>query len=334
MRMMGQKMWKTEPKIELHLHLDCSLSYLFVQAFEPNITLDAYRKDFVAPAKCKDLAEFLTYTRRSLELMQTEFGLRLAAQDVVRQLLEDRVIYAEIRYAPLLHVQQGLSGDDVVAIVSDELLKQRAIHPSLETRLLLCTLRHFTTRQSQQTADLVWRHAPKGVVVGIDIAGDEANFPLDAHAQVFDQVFARHIPITAHAGESKGPESVWETLKKLHPSRLGHGIRSWEDKNLISYLISHRIHLEVCPSSNIQTAVYGHYSQHPVNRLFKAGVSLSINTDGRALNNISLGQEYDRLHQIFGWTKREFRQCNVNALKAAFIAPDLRQRFINFIKNS
>lgn len=325
-------MWKTEPKVELHVHLDCSLSYLFVQTFEPNITPDAYYKDFVAPAKCKDLAEFLTYTRRSLELMQTEHGLRLAVQDVVRQLLEDHVIYAEIRYAPLLHIQQGLSADDVVAIVSEELGQQKIAHPTLEARLLLCTLRHFTFRQSQETASLARRYAPKGVVVGFDIAGDEANFSLDAHLPVFDQMLAQGIPITAHAGESKGPQSVWETLKKLHPSRIGHGIRSFEDKNLIPYLISHNIHLEVCPSSNIQTGVYDYYEQHPVNRLFKAGVSLGINTDGRALNNVSLNQEYERLHQVFGWTRKEFQQCNLNALRAAFVQPDLRQHLINFIK--
>lgn len=316
-------MWKYMPKVELHLHLDCSLSYDFVRRFVPAITNHDYQNHFVAPAKCRDLAEFLTFTKAPLQLMQTEYGLRQSVSDLAQQLQSDHVIYAEIRFAPLLHVLMGLSADDVVEIVADE-ISQQAQHTHIQMRLILCTLLHFNERQAMITADLVQRFMKGGVVVGFDVAGDEANFALDNQQKSFEILGRAGVALTAHAGEYKGAKNVWNTLTTLYPKRLGHGVRSIEDPALISYLRKHQIHLEVCPTSNIQTGVYSEYRQHPVHKLLQAGVSLGINTDGRALNNTSLCNEYQRLHETFGWSGREFYQCNHNALQAAFIDSDMK----------
>ncbi|MDZ7690286.1 MAG: hypothetical protein U5K69_03870 [Balneolaceae bacterium] len=118
-------------------------------------------------------------------------------------------------------------------------------------------------------------------MVGFDIAGDEKGFPLDNHIKAYQLAGEHDISRTAHAGEAEGPESVWETIQKLNPTRIGHGVRSCEDTELLDFIQRHNIHLEICPTSNIQTDVYDSYSDHTIDKLYKEGISVSINTDGR-----------------------------------------------------
>src|SRR6266516_3465751 len=222
------------PKIELHLHLDCSLSYEVVAKIDPSITREAYLRDFVAPTKCASLADFLTRAPRAIALMQTADRLRMVVKDLFEQLQRDSVLYAEIRFAPLLHTEQG-----------------------------------------------IFR--------------------------------------TAHAGEASGAESVWETLKHLRPTRIGHGVRSSEDPALVAVLRAEQIHLEICPMSNIQTNIYETYADHPIDRLYRESLSLGVSTDTRMITPVTLRQEYEQLHHCFGWDRQHFLRCNLSALQAAFL---------------
>lgn len=313
-------------KVELHLHLDCSLSYNVVQKIDPSITREAYHKNFVAPAKCTNLADFLARAPQGIALMQTEQQLQLVVADLFEQLQHDNVLYAEIRFAPLLHTKQGLAAHQVVAIV--EAATEAAVNATgVEARLILCTLRHFSTEQSLETVQLVedFRHTR---VAALDIAGDEAGYPIAAHVAAFRYARERNIPRTTHAGEASGPESVWETLAQFAPSRIGHGVRSIEDPTLVEHLREHNIHLEVCPACNVQTDIYPTYADHPIDQLFRAGVALNVNTDTRTITNVTLNEEYKQLHQVFGWGQEHFLQCNLHALHAAFIPNDLRSRLI------
>ena len=268
---------KALPKVELHLHLDCSLSYAVVSRLNPAITREEYLHDFIAPARCTNLVDFLTRAPKSIALMQTEEGLRLVTFDVFEQLQRDNVFYAEIRFAPLLHTEKGLTAENVVEIIEKATAKASQA-TGIEARLILCTLRHFSAEQSLQTVKLVERF--KGTrVAALDIAGDEAGFPLDAHIPAFQYAIQNEIARTAHAGEGSGAESVWETLNLLRPSRIGHGVRSIEDPALIAHLRKEHIHLEVCPTSNLQTNIYDSYADHPINRLYDAGLSLTPAND-------------------------------------------------------
>jgi adenosine deaminase len=314
----------TLPKIELHLHLDCSLSFEIVSRLNPAITLAEYQNDFIAPAKCTNLADFLTRAPKGIQLMQTEHELRLVTADMFQQLQRDGVIYAEIRFAPLFHTEKGLSPEQVVEIV-ESATAQASELTGIEARLILCTLRHFSEEQSLQTAQLVKRF--KGTrVAALDIAGDEAGFGIDKHRAAFQFAIDHNLYRTAHAGEAKGPESVWETLKYFNPSRIGHGVRSTEDAKLLAHLKQQKIHLEVCPSCNVQIDIYDTYADHPIDRLYKAGLSVGVNTDARTIVNTTLTQEYERLHQVFGWGKEYFLRCNLNALHAAFLPDSIKQR--------
>lgn len=315
------------PKVELHLHLDCCLSHEAVKQLQPEIKEHEYLDKFIAPGKCTDLADFLTRTGPPLDLMQTPQGLTLATEDLFRQLKKDNIIYAEIRFAPLQHLAKGMSPENVVAVV-EESVARMIKETGIEARIILCTLRHFDEEQSMTTAVLA-EDFRGTTVTGLDLAADEAGFPLDAHIKAFEYARHRYIPFTAHAGEARGAESVAETLEYLKPSRIGHGVRSIEDKKLLKFLAAEGIHLEVCPSCNVQIDVFDSYKNHPVNRLFETGVSLGINTDTRTITNISLSDEYKRLQEVFDWNKNHFLTCNRNALNAAFLPGSKKEELIH-----
>jgi len=314
----------TLPKVELHLHLDCSLSFKVASRLDPSLTRKEFDAEFIAPPQCTSLADFLTRAPRGFQLMQTEEALRLATEDLFEQLAADHVIYAEIRFAPLLHREKDLSPDAVVSAMNratEECIQATGI----EARLILCSLRHFNADQSLLTARLVERF--KGsCVVALDLAGDEAGFALAPHIPAFRFAIEHGVRRTAHAGEAAGATSVWETLRAFEPERLGHGVRSIEDIALVEYLKAQRIHLEVCPSSNVQTRVVEEYQNHPVDRILRSGLSLGINTDARTITNVTLDEEYARLHQHFGWSDREFVACNRAALDAAFLDESTKKR--------
>ena len=191
--------FKSLPKVEIHLHFDCSLSYAVVSRLNPSITPEDYRNDFIAPDKCINLVEVLTRSSNSVALMQTEEQLRLVTYDVFEQLQQENVCYAELRFAPLLHTTKGLSAEEVVAIV-DAVAASASQATGVEARIILCTLRHFTTEQSLQTVKLVERF--KGSrVVAFDIAGDEAGYPLEPHIPAFQFAAQNGIQYTKKTGE-------------------------------------------------------------------------------------------------------------------------------------
>ncbi|MDX1586934.1 MAG: adenosine deaminase [Balneolaceae bacterium] len=307
----------THPKVELHLHLDSSLSYRIARKLDNSLNPKSFRDKFVAPPKCKDLNDYLVRVARQVNLLQSAEALAMASEDLVRQLAEDGVIYAEVRYAPLLHIRDGLQPEEVVETVSHT-LSEASRDTDLEVRVILCTLRHFSEKQSMQTAELAHEYRDANIVA-LDIAGDESGFPLDAHRQAFEYAKDHGLMTTAHAGEAEGPDSVIDTLESLHPHRVGHGVRSHEDQKLVTHLKNQDIHLEICPTSNIQTDIYHSIRDHTISELFETGVSLSINTDGRTTSNVTLTEEYQKLTDAFGWGTQEFRICNLNAAEAAFL---------------
>ena len=317
------------PKIELHLHLDCSMSFESVGALVPGMTLERYRAEFLAPKKCVNLVDYFRYLAAPLALLQTEHALRIATIDLLRQLADDNVIYAEIRFAPHLHQHEGLRTEEVIEIVIAAVNEGKMLYP-VEARLILCTLRPDDTAQGFEILSLAEKYATQGVG-GIDLAGDEAGYGLAEHIAVFRRAADRGINVTAHAGEATGAKSVEEVVTQLGVRRVGHGVRSIEDPAVIDLLLEHKVHLEVCPSCNIQIDVFESYADHPVDRLRKSGIALSINTDARGPTDLTLRQEYQRLEATFGWTRRDFVAANLDAINAGFIEEPLRNKIRNLV---
>lgn len=290
---------------------------------QPEISFEAYKASFIAPPKCTDLADYISRAIKGVELMQTAEELRLVTLDLLEQLEADQVIYAEIRFAPLLHTAKGLTSEEVVQIVN-EAIEEGTKDKQVTAKLILCTLRHFSEDQSMETIRLVEQFTGTHVV-GFDIAADEAGFPIDNHISAFRYAKEKGIPCTAHAGEAKGADSVWETLENFQPNRIGHGVRSAEDPKLLEYLKAHDIHLEICPTSNVQTDVFDHIEHHTCDMIYNSGVSMSINTDARTISNVSLADEYQLLVKVFGWEKAHFLRCNLEAIRHAFIPEEEKE---------
>ena len=303
--------------------MDCSLSYAAVARLDESVSLEEYQRDFIAPPRCTNLADFLTRAPRGFKLMQDEAALALVVEDLFEQLAADGVLYSEIRFAPLLHLERGLTPEQVVAAV-DRATESCVRSSGIQARLILCTLRHFDREQGLVTANLVQQFRGSRVAA-LDIAGDEAGYPIDAQVPAFRFAIDHGLDRTAHAGEARGPDSVWETLREFQPSRIGHGVRSIEDPNLIDHLKRERIHLEVCPTSNLQTGISREFAEHAVDELYRAGVPLSINTDTRTITNITLTEEYRNLQEHFGWTSADLLACNQAAIDAAFVEESIKR---------
>ena len=320
------------PKVELHLHLDCSLSYDVVSQIDPSITLEEYSANFIAPAKCSNLADFLSCAPSSFPLMQTEEHLRLVTLDLFEQLRRDGVLYAELRFAPLLHTEKGLSAHQVVASV-ESATAQAVRSTGIEARIILCTLRFYSKEQSLETVKLV-EDFRGTYVAGFDVAADTPGNVIDAHVAAFQYARDNNIPYTAHAGETRGLENVWDTVRYFAPSRIGHGVSSIKDPALLEHLRRHQIHLEAYPSCNVQTNCYDTYADHPIDKLYRAGISVGVNTDTRTICNVTLTQEYEKLNRVFGWQAEHFLQCNTNALQAAFIPDQTRKELTSRLEEA
>jgi adenosine deaminase len=315
------------PKIELHNHLDCALSFDAVHAIDSSVSREDFDARFVAPRRCESLADYLTYTFIYRNLLQTEAALRIAVQDVFAQLQVDNVIYGELRFAPMVHTQLGLTPEEVVRTVADETSTQISM-TGIEASIILCTLRDFSASQSMETADLVRQFAETTPVAAMDIAGDEIAYPLTPHLPAFHSVRAAGLGITVHAGEAGGPDSVMEALDFTRTRRIGHGVRSIEDDALIERLKEERIHLEMCPICNLQTNAVPSMDAHPVDALYRRGVSLGISTDTRGVTANSLTEEYEALEKTFSWKLGDFGRVNRYALEAAFASDEVKESLV------
>ena len=319
------------PKVELHLHLDCSLSFDVVNRINPLIEIDEYKSSFQAKPNSSSLNDYINCADRAIELMQKRENLELVVEDLFKQLKKENVIYAEIRFAPLLHCSQKLDENKVVEIICNK-AKIKTKKNDINYGLILCTLRHYSKKQSLKTVRLVNQYKNNGVV-GFDIAADEAGYPLDNHIEAFNYAKSNGLNITAHAGEAKGPESIWESIKKLHTKRIGHGVRCVEDLELVSYLSENDYHLEISLTSNIKTRTYKTFEEHPLNKIYNSSISISLNTDGRTISNTDLNLEYKIAEEKFGWTIDKIKKCNLEAIKHSFTSSSNKSKLIEKIIN-
>jgi adenosine deaminase len=301
-----------------------------VKKISPKITNHQFNNEFIG-STCSCLKDYIKCADRAVEIMQTKEQLELVTSDLFKQLKKDNVIYAEIRFAPLLHLKGGLSSTEVVKIIS-QITKNESIKTGIEAGLILCTLRHYSAEQSMETVNLV--NDFKGSnVIGFDLAADEAGYPIKNHIKAFKFAYDNKIHCTAHAGEAMGPESIIETLDLLKPKRIGHGVRSFEDPNLIERLKKEKIHLELCLTSNMVTKVYKDFFNHPIDELYKKNLSISINSDGRTISNTNLCKEYSLISKHFMWDDNDFLNCNINAINASFASEKLKSKLLNILNS-
>ena len=289
------------PKADLHCHLDGSLrpSTLLDLSTERGLTLPVHTASalgaWMRVDDARHLEDYLARFEVTLAAMQDTVALERIAYEFVLDASLDGVRYIEARFCPALHVRGDLSLDDVMQAVLRGLARGQKETGAL-ARVIVCALRSVAWPHALEMAELAVAYKGQGVVA-FDLAGGELGNPASAHALAFDFARQHDLAVTVHAGEGDGPASIREALHRCGADRIGHGTRLREDPSLEAYVIDHRITLEVCPTSNVQTRVVPTFAEHPLARYVVMGAVVTINTDNRLMSGVSLTDEYVRCAQ-------------------------------------
>jgi adenosine deaminase len=318
------------PKAELHQHLDGALrpETAVDLATEAGIdlTLEDARQRLAAPAHCPDQATLLSYFELPLQLLQTSEGLRRAAAELVEDMAADGVTYGEIRWGPRLHLEQGLGVSDVLEAVANGVADARAALGALAPLigLIVTGLRSHPPGANVELAQRAAAFGPP--VVGFDLAGLEAEYPAPPHAAAFRVAEAAGLGLTAHAGEIPGTDRIWEVLE-FNVTRVAHGVTAIGDPKLVETLRQRGVTLDLCPTSNVQSGVVPELAAHPVTRLYREGVSVTVSTDDRTVSQTDLSSELAAVALATGMTSDELAEIAINAFRRGFSAPlDLAAR--------
>jgi adenosine deaminase len=249
--------------------------------------------------------------------MQTEESLVRTAYELAQDAWAENVRYLEVRYSPLLHTRGGLSLATIVEAVLHGLrMAKREL--GIRYGVILCGIRSMTPESSMRMAELCVAYKNRGVV-GFDLAGAEVNNPAKQHQRAFQLILANHVNCTAHAGEAYGPESIEQALYGCGAHRIGHGTRLRENGDLLNYVNDHRIPLEICVSSNIQTKAVSGWEAHPVDFYADYGLRVTINTDNRLITDTTVSKELWLCHKHYAWDLDRIREVLIAGFKSAFL---------------
>ena len=310
--------------IDLHLHLDGSLTpeEVLQLADCSGVTLpcrdtESLRRLLTVEPDCRDLGEYLEKFELPLQVLQTEEALTLSVCSLTKRLAKQGLCYAEIRFAPQLHQRRGLTQQQVVAAAAAGLEQCE-----MPAQLILCCMRGDDNLQANlETVRTAKDFLGQGVCA-VDLAGNEAAYPTKDFKAVFELTKELEVPFIIHAGEAAGPESVRQALE-LGASRIGHGIRSVEDPDLLALLQEKQIPLELCFTSNLQTKAVKDAKDYPLCRFLELGIPVTVNTDNMTVSGTDLHKEYTLLQQQLGLSEDMLLTVACNAADAAFVSTDL-----------
>ncbi|MBM3320171.1 MAG: adenosine deaminase [Candidatus Eisenbacteria bacterium] len=312
------------PKTDLHVHLDGSLRLrtLWDLARAQGVRLGArdlrsLRKKVQVGEECRSLGDYLRAFQTILKVMQEEEALTRIAYELAEDAAAENVRYIEVRYSPLLHVQGGLRMSDSIDAVLQGLKAAEQRYP-IRTGVILCGIRSMTPDRSLELAELAVAYRPDGVVA-FDLAGQEKDYPAKKHREAFYRVLNENQNVTVHAGEAFDVRSIHQAVHYCGAHRIGHGTRLLEDEGLMNYVIDHRIPLEVCLTSNLQTRVVRRMRDHPFRFYLDKGLRVTINTDSRLVSNTTVTKELVLAARAFRLNHYEFRHVLLNGFRAAFL---------------
>jgi len=321
------------PKADLHVHLDGSLRLgtIIDLAREHRIELPStdpaeLRRAMNLGQNCGSLVEYLKAFDITLRVLQHRDALFRVAYELAEDAAKENVRYMEVRYSPMLHTRQGLKLTTVVEAVLAGLREARD-ELGIESNVILCGIRNISPESSLEMAELAVAYKGRGVV-GFDLAGAEYDHPAKHHKKAFQLVRDNNINCTIHAGEAYGPESIAQALHVCGAHRIGHGCRLREDGDLLHYINDHRIPLECCPSSNVQTGAVRTLSAHPIKLYYDLGLRVTINTDNRLVTDTTVSQELWHCHTKMGFSLHDIKSIVVAGFKSAFIPFHIKQDYL------
>lgn len=334
---MHREIVKQLPKIELHCHLDGSIrpETLVKIARKQGIPFPTNTQELhdllVAPPDCQNLNDYLKRFDVVLTCLQTEDALQEAALDIISQAAEENIRYIEVRFAPSLHMQKGLSLPKIVTSVLKG-LRQGTEKYGVQSNALLCGMRNEELKDIEKIVHLAKDFETQGVV-GFDLAGNEIDFPPYTFEETLDLVQQLDLPLTLHAGECGCGKNVADAVT-LGAKRIGHGIAVKDTPEYFSLLKENNVLLEMCPTSNFQTKTITSIADYPFKAFLAAGIKVCINTDNRTVSETTLTDEYMKLHEWYKITYADMEQLNHHAIEGAFISDSEKQRLHEQLSSS
>lgn len=321
--------------IDLHLHLDGSITTEIARKLAKlqNITLptedDKELTNMLMYNVRGNLVEFLKRFDLPLQLLQTYEGLKEATYLILEDMKKAGNIYVELRYAPQLHTQKGLSQEDAIKAVLEGAKKS-----SLKANIILCLMRGDGNEKANlETVELAKKYLVEdGGVVAVDLAGAESIFPTSKYRDAFTLVKKYNIPFTIHSGESEGPEGVKLAIE-YGASRIGHGVRIREDEEIMKLVKEKQIPLELCPTSNYLTQAVASFEDYPLKKYMEYGIKVTVNTDDPAIEGTHIKDEFDLLEKYIGLTKEDERVIILNSIDAAFTSKEVKERLKSQVEN-
>jgi adenosine deaminase len=342
---LDRKLLLRVPKVLLHEHLDGALrpSTILELAGEcgydelPESEPSALARWFHQGAARGSLPEYLEGFRHTIAVMQTRAALERVAFEFVEDMAADGVVYAEVRFAPHFHTVGGLGLDGVMTAVLRG-LERGSRDFGVGVGLIVCAMRNESTDLSTRLAELAVAYRNQGCV-GFDLAGEEAGHPANHHVAAFHLAKRMNFCITIHAGESFGPESIWQALQYCGAHRIGHGVRLIEDiviydrkvirvGTLAQYVLDHRIPLEICLSSNVHTGAAPSFEEHPFRYFFDQGYRVTLNTDNRLMSATTMTDELAIAVERYGLGLDDIEKLAINGMKSAFAHYEQRVHYI------
>lgn len=325
------------PKAELHNHLDGSLRLdtILELAKKQAIKLPTFNREelkslLVNDENCQSLKEYFIPFDISLSVLQTEGALEQSTFELLEDVHKENVKYLEIRFSPLLHIENGLSLETIVeAVIRGKEQAENAL--GIKSGIIICGLRHINPSQNLVLAQLAVKYKNKGVVA-FDLAGEELGRPALDHIKAFDYAFQNKLARTVHAGEADGAHSIYDAIHGLKAERIGHGTHLFQDTDLLHYIRDKQIPLEVCLSSNLQTKAVTSLEKHPIREYFKQNVLVTLNTDNYLISGTTLTKEFELAVKHYQFGKKEIEQLTLNSFQAAFLPFDEKRDLIRNVK--
>ncbi len=312
------------PKTELHCHLDGSnrVETLLELGKEQGIklpfdNLEQLREHLEVGDKAKNLGDYLKGFAVTLSVMQEAYAIERTAFELAEDAAKENVRYLEVRFSPILHINRGLRLTEIVDAVIRGLEKAEAKY-KIKTGIIICGIRSISPETSLRLAELTVAYKGKKIMA-FDLAGQEDSYPAKEHQHAFSLTLKNNINTTVHAGEAYGPDSIKQAIHDCGAHRLGHGTRLIEDGDLLNYVNDHRIPLEICLSSNVQTKVAKNFESHPLRTFYDFGLRVTINTDNRLMSATSVTKEIYLAAKTFDFNFDDVCNIIINGFKSAFL---------------
>lgn len=330
---LSRKVIQLLPKADIHCHLDgCLRPRTILELADasgvklPTRNLARLTRLLQAGKRTRNLGDYLKIFDITLSVMQEKDALYRVAYELVEDCAQENLRHLEVRYSPILHRQRKLSFEDIVDPVIAG-LNDAGIKHRMTTGVIICGIRSLSPRSSLALADLAVAYKGRGVLA-FDLAGQEKDYPAKAHKAAFERVIRNNVNSTVHAGEAFGPASIAQALHYCGAHRIGHGTRLGEDRDLLDFVNDHRIPLEICLSSNVQTRVVKSIRQHPFHSYFKQGLRVTLNTDSRLISATTVTQELALATRTFRLSPYEVKRIIINGFKSSFLPYSQKARVL------